>query len=182
MRPNTSQLLLLLSIYQFLKDVCLRFVCRVLPGDIPVCSCYWNSTPGLRLFLSSNKEDSGVLTFIWMKGALHTKHFHELSANNIRFNNNQVSSPAARSVSGSLKNWKRIVFFFFKEKGKPRWLTAQRESWGMRQIKPESKIVTPTDLKSSPGFFADLQKKRETKGDMQVLLSETASAAPSLPM
>lgn len=60
----------------------------------------------------------------------------------------------------------------------------------MREIKPESKIVTPTDLKSSPGFFADLQKKREresqkkreTKGDMQVLLSETASAAPSLPM
>lgn len=61
----------------------------------------------------------------------------------------------------------------------------------MRQIKPESEVVTPTDLKSSPGFFADLQKeresqkKRETKGrvgEMQVLLSETASAAPSLPM
>lgn len=32
---------------------------------------------------------------------------------------------------------------------------------GMRQIKPESKVVTPTDLKSSPGFFADLQKESE---------------------
>lgn len=46
---------------------------------------------------------------------------------------------------------------------------------GMRQIKPESKVVTPTDLKSSPGFFADLQKereresqkKRETKGEWE---------------
>lgn len=61
----------------------------------------------------------------------------------------------------------------------------------MRQIKPESKVVTPTDLKSSPGFFADLQKERESQkkerdkgrvGEMQVLLSETASAAPSLLM
>lgn len=38
---------------------------------------------------------------------------------------------------------------------------------------PESKVVTPTDLKSSPGFFADLQKevwrekKRETKGEWE---------------
>lgn len=62
----------------------------------------------------------------------------------------------------------------------------------MRQIQPESKVVTPTDLKSSPGFSADLQKEREKVrkkerhkgrvGEMQVLLSETASAAPSLPM
>lgn len=64
----------------------------------------------------------------------------------------------------------------------------------MRQSLSEQ-LVTPTDLKSSPGFFflflfADLQKgekKLEKEGDkgrvgeMQVLLSETASAAPSLP-
>lgn len=62
------------------------------------------------------------------------------------------------------------------------------------EAKPESTIVTPTDLKSSPGFSADLQKEREGErksekerdkgrvGEMQVLLSETASAAPSLPV
>lgn len=83
-----------------------------------------------------------------------------------------------------------FIYLFFL-KGKPRWLTAQKEL-GMRQIKPESKVVTPTDLKGSPGFFAELQKERERKskkerdkgrvGEMQVLLSETASAAPSLPV
>ena len=31
----------------------------------------------------------------------------------------------------------------------------------MRQIKPESKVVTPTDLKSSPGFFADCRKREK---------------------
>lgn len=41
------------------------------------------------------------------------------------------------------------------------------------EAKPERKVVTPTDLKSSPGFFADLQKdresqkKRETKGEWE---------------
>lgn len=29
------------------------------------------------------------------------------------------------------------------------------------EAKPERKVVTPTDLKSSPGFFADLQRERE---------------------
>lgn len=55
---------------------CLSFVCRVLPGDIPVCSCCWNSSAGLCLFLSWNKEDSGVLTCTCMKEALFTKCFH----------------------------------------------------------------------------------------------------------
>lgn len=63
----------------------------------------------------------------------------------------------------------------------------------MRQSLSE-KIVTPTDLKIPPGFvfflLLDLQKGRkklEKEGDkgrvgeMQVLLSETASAALSLP-
>lgn len=59
------------------------------------------------------------------------------------------------------------------------------------ETKSEQEVVTPTDLKSSPEFFADLQKekrKSEKEGDkgrvgeMQVLLSETASAAPSLPV
>lgn len=68
------------------------------------------------------------------------------------------------------------------------------------EAKSEQEVVTPTDLKSSPGFFADLQKERERRegkrrerksekegdkgrvGEMQVLLSETASAAPSLPV
>lgn len=56
------------------------------------------------------------------------------------------------------------------------------------------RVVTPTDLKSSPGFFADSQGERAMEkvgekeghkgrvGEMQVLLSETASAAPSLPV
>jgi len=34
-------------------------------------------------------------------------------------------------------------------------------------MKPESKIVTSTDLKSSPGFFADLQKKRQRERERE---------------
>lgn len=33
------------------------------------------------------------------------------------------------------------------------------------EAKPERKVVTPTDLKSSPGFFADLQKERERESE-----------------
>lgn len=55
----------------------------------------------------------------------------------------------------------------------------------------EWRVVTPTDLKSSPGFSAASQGERAMEekeghkgrvGEMQVLLSESASAAPSLPV
>lgn len=189
MRPNTTQPAIFLYLPISQGCVCLSFVCWVLPRDIPVCSCCLNSTLGLCLFLSSNKEASGVLTFTWMKGALQTKHFRTVSVNNIRCSNNHVSSFTAWYVAVRRIGKERLSFIFLK--GKPRWLTAQKEL-GMRQIKPESKVVTPTDLKGSPGFFAELQKERERKsekerdkgrvGEMQVLLSETASAAPSLPV
>lgn len=88
------------------------------------------------------------------------------------------------------------MFFFLESifRGNP-GDSLRRSSWKMRQSLSE-KVVTPTDLKSSPGFFfpflffADLQKMRKNlekegdkgrTGEMQVLLSETASAAPSLP-
>lgn len=158
MRPNTTQPAIFLYLPISQGCVCLSFVCRVLPRDIPVCSCCLNSTLGLCLFLSSNKEASGVLTFTWMKGALQTKHFRTVSVNNIRCSNNHVSSFTAWYVAVRRIGKERLSFIFLK--GKPRWLTAQKEL-GMRQIKPESKVVTPTDLKGSPGFFAELQKERE---------------------
>lgn len=73
MRQNASQLAI--SVYLPISQgcVCLHFVCRVLPGDILVCSCCWNSSPGLCLFLSSNKGNSGVLTFIQSEGRLAYK-------------------------------------------------------------------------------------------------------------
>lgn len=89
--------------------VCCTFVCRVLPGDIPVRSCCRNSTLGLCLsffFSPSNKEDSGVLTFTWMTGALHTKHFleKESSLNKLGLSdNNNHSSFSAPSLPGGQK-------------------------------------------------------------------------------
>lgn len=126
MRPNTSQPAISVSLPISQGCVCLSFVCWVLPGDIPVCSCYWNSTAGLCLFLSSNKEDSGVLTFTWMKGALHTKHFRTLSVNNIRLSNNQVS----RLTPKYLAVWKIgiVNFLFFFLRGNP-GDSQQRKSW-----------------------------------------------------
>lgn len=54
-------------------------------------------------------------------------------------------------VSVSLEEKGLFWFLLGKSvfKGKPRWL---RRSWKMRQSLSE-KLVTPTDLKSSPGFF-----------------------------
>lgn len=63
---------------QFLRDVCVAVlfaVCyqeiflSVLAAGIPLLGCV------SRFFSPSNKEDSGVLTFTWMTGALHTLHF-----------------------------------------------------------------------------------------------------------
>lgn len=91
------------------------FVCRVLPGDIPVCSCCWNSTLGLSLFVfkSSNDYDSGVLTFAWIKAASCTKHLWECSANNVWLLNNEGQPwPPGICQFGE----KGIILISFREK------------------------------------------------------------------
>lgn len=93
-----------------------------------------------------------MLTFDWMKGALLTKRFRTLFVNNIHLANNQVSSLTA----AHLKNWKRDSFF----KGKPRWLTAEREL-GMRKIKQGCHTHT---FKELPWVFLQTcQGERERK-------------------
>lgn len=113
MRPNTSQPAIFLYLPISQGCVCLSFVCRVLPGDIPVCSCCLNSTLGLCLFLSSNKEASGVLTFTWMKGALQTKHFRTVSVKNIRCSNNHVSSFTAWYLAVWRIGKEHLSFYLF---------------------------------------------------------------------
>lgn len=91
------------------------FVCRVLPGDIPVCSCCWNSTLGLPRFVfkSSNGCDSGVLTFSWIKGASCTQHLWECSANNVWLLNNE----GRPWPPGICQFWgKGIILISFREK------------------------------------------------------------------
>ena len=68
---------------EFCQPCYLEIFLSVLVAWIPLLGCV--------SFLSSNKEDSGVLTFTWMKGAVHTKNLCSLYVNTICSSNNQVS-------------------------------------------------------------------------------------------
>lgn len=160
-----------MSLLEFCLSVTWRYSCLFLLLE------FHSWVVSLFFFFKSPNKYSGVLTFIWIKAAFCIKHLWECSVTNVRSPNDDVQVwPPGISILR-----KRDCVIFFLEsifKGKPRWLTAQKQL--ENETKPEREGCYTHRSKEFPRVFffpfLFLQtcrkgekswKKRETKGERE---------------